>query len=349
MRLVEVQYGFDELRDWHRAVLDADTGSLVGSGVQQSRNRLRLLVASDGDVAAVWALTAAMGIPSDAVVVEVAGEPVTEQSSLESSFDPVPGGVFFTDPERSGGCTIGYNLVVDGTRNKFITNSHCTEVFGGTDPFHYVYQPNTFSSANLLAFETLDRPFSSNVPGCPRGSLCRTSDAAIFQYSSQSTKEPEYAVARPRRLNDPTRTRDDIDQANPRFIVRGVLTPFEGDIVMTVGQQTGWRSGQVTEDEQTVKGPGRLSSAYVLLRQVEATYTSTDGDSGGPVFVAIASSGASGPNNGTTTDVSRGVFPVGIHVGSYTLSNGATRRYFSALDEAFDELLGGRDVNTIQF
>jgi hypothetical protein len=62
-----------------------------------------------------------------------------------------------------------------------ITASHCTNTQGGVENTPY-YQPLQSSQPIQVAREVADPAYQRNLPGCPKGRVCRRSDAARALY-----------------------------------------------------------------------------------------------------------------------------------------------------------------------
>jgi hypothetical protein len=134
---------------------------------------------------------AQLGIPSDAVVLEVL-PPRVLQVTLQQYSRPLLAG--FQIMLSSGAiCTLGHSVkkfvsgVNDGNRY-YLTNSHCTSQFGNVDN-DAVGQPNL---TNLFGVEVLDPALFANAdnPWCPPGRSCRYSDAALIQVTAADAWMP---------------------------------------------------------------------------------------------------------------------------------------------------------------
>ena len=276
--------------------------------LDESEGVIRVGAAEPEDAAAVTALAASLGIPGEAIVVEVMAR-ARPSASLSDRFRPVPGGVAIDAFEEEGGqCTLTLNAFMPEEEEwGFFTASHCTETFGANDG---AMHQNTYGYGNVIGWEIEDpallSPGSGGCPSQPGG--CRYSDASFFVYESDTLPEG-FTIARTTNSSGSTT----VSSEHPRFLVSGtnVDFPYEGLEVHKIGWRTGWTVGEVTNtcvDAQATDGIVRLCS-------MQADYSSDFGDSGSPVF--------------TWDGDSNYIEVVGIHWGAYP--NGGDALYCSWL------------------
>jgi hypothetical protein len=175
-------------------------------------------------------------------------------------------------------CTLGFNVSHSGGRS-FITNSHCTSNQGTTGSTAY-HQPTRSGSATPIAREAHDPEYSSSVPGCSGGKVCRYSDASRALYVD-SVASTQGRIAKTTGVNSGSLTVDGV------FTITGQdnsSTNFSGTI-HKVGRTTGWTSGNVSSTCATVNVSG---SNIQLLCQTLVQHNSATivggGDSGSGAF-----------------------------------------------------------------
>lgn len=121
-----------------------------------------------------------MGVPRDAVIIEVTGptELLNDTLTSEPPVRPTVGGLQINDGIDAV-CSLGFNVIREATGVAgFITNSHCTVEEAGGGDGRPIYQLDT-PPENRLGIETIDPSYFDNlvVSRCPV--LCRWGDAAL--------------------------------------------------------------------------------------------------------------------------------------------------------------------------
>jgi hypothetical protein len=205
------------------------------------------------------------------VVQEV--EPVRYATTLRDRVRPVRGGLQINFPGFV--CTLGFNAVRSGQRS-FITNSHCTNVQGGTEGTPY-WQPSQATAPAQIATEVAD-PQYRRGDGCPSGRRCRRSDAARAAYAG-GTSSTLGSIARTTGANNTSLT------IQGSFTITGEGSPVVGQTVNKVGRTTGWTRGAVTNTCVHVNVSG---SNITQLCQTLVSAGVGSGDSGAPVFLQLA-------------------------------------------------------------
>ena len=113
------QFSFLQLRDWRDLATD-DVLSLpdaVWVDLDEGRNKLAVGLATGGGQADIARRLAELGIPPEAVVMEVTGRSVLDVDSLTHRRRPLEGGLQI-DPEGGiGFCTSGFNAVWNGQKS----------------------------------------------------------------------------------------------------------------------------------------------------------------------------------------------------------------------------------------
>lgn len=219
-------------------------------------------------------------IPREAVEIIERELPTSHGHNLRSRFRPTRGGVQIVGPST---CTLGFNAVYRGNVG-FITNSHCTAQRGSVTGAGF---GNPGGGAQI-GQESAD----PNYRTCRGVFACRTSDAAFVEYNGGVGVRGE--IARPRNWARPGSGPGtlNIDHGSPSLNVTGTDShPVSGQIVDKVGRTTGWTYGSVnltcfsTFAGNGSGGVATVGGRPVLMRcQYEASYSSSGGDSGSPVF-----------------------------------------------------------------
>lgn len=277
LHVLEGEYDWLQLAEWHHRrllpVLAMD--GVIFTDADESINRIVIGVESEALRAAVLEAVERLGVPTDAVVIEETERPVPLQS-LEDRVRPTLGGLRIND--TNGGCTLGFNVNYGGTR-AFMTNSHCTDVFGAVtnDPF---YQSTWGFSTPFIGNEFLDPSLRSYGFYCPGGrDDCRWSDAALIQYNAGTDR----AFGRIARTSSADRW-DGSRTITGRFWISGKQTSVAvGDQLHKMGATTGWTYGGV--DATCVHYD--MGDRYLMCQGLvnAGVYF---GDSGSPVFTRVS-------------------------------------------------------------
>jgi len=182
---------------------------------------------------AVRAAMARAGVARDDYVVELT-QPIINMATLRDVVRPVVGGlqIHFTQYL----CTIGFNATVGGQAS-FITNSHCTGRQGGVENTVY-YQPSS-SLSGVIATEVADPAYVKSA-ACPKGKMCRYSDASRAAYASGVA----FTLGQIAATSGPN---------NGSLTITGAVSisgsasvTAEGATVNKIGRTTGWTQGVVT-------------------------------------------------------------------------------------------------------
>jgi hypothetical protein len=309
----QADYDYLQLEAWYAQAWPQvlAVAGAVSTDLDEARNRLRFTGVDASALSAIAARVAGLGIPAGATVVELRG-PVRQANSLRDKVRPPHGGFqiqFFPAPSPVVlVCTLGFNAVQGGIPS-FITNSHCSNVQGGTDLRTDYYQstrggvlPNP---DNFLAFEADDPQYASGGE-CPLLRRCRTADAARAQYGAGQTFQLG-RIARTALLNSVLAEDDTtyfrIDPLDPVYrITAEEKTPVVGQLLNKVGRTTGWTQGRVVATCEHVSVTD--SDITQLCQSLVAAYVA-GGDSGSPVFGLFSDGTAylSGILWGSSTDL----------------------------------------------
>lgn len=257
-------------------------------GVDETRNRVMVGVENAEAAAQVRDVIARMGIPGEAVLIEITGpirldvgsaEPLAPAGThtLQSNLPEEEGGIQIRkDAGTQGRCTLGFNVDLGGAR-AFVTNSHCTNTaYGGTNNTTF-YQPDYCTGC---AIGTESRDVADK--GCDPDYNCRYSDSALATYGS-TVSWVWRGIAHPTCSSTFGGNSGciDIDHTTPHFfIIAKQSYPYIGDSTEQVGKSSGWTWGEVN-----AACDDYLVGSTVLRCQYKLSQGSADGDSGAPVFL----------------------------------------------------------------
>jgi len=272
---VKVRHGdfsIPQLDDW---LQEAAKGVLQDEGVvsvdiDDRLNRVSVGVTDAGMVEATRTRLSGLGIPEGALDVVVYG-PIERAATLQDFVRPVSAGLqinfdFFV-------CTLGFNVsAVNGRRApSFVTNSHCTDVQGGTEDTRY-FQPAFFVPDAFIGRE-VDDPAYDPI-NCFDGFVCRLSDAARVRYDGGV----DFRVGSISRTTGPNNFNLDIVDS---WKIVAKRDPIVGQVVNKVGRTTGWSRGPVLATGVITQQAG---TNILIFDQAFAEGPVGPGDSGSPVF-----------------------------------------------------------------
>jgi len=332
LKVRQADYDYITLDTWYRQAWPRVLAlpGAVATDLDEGRNRLRFGGVDAAALTSIASTLAELNVPSAATVLQVRG-PVRQAAWLRDKIRPAHGGLqinFFPLPASplTLVCTIGFNALRGGEQS-FITNSHCSNVQGGTTTPTDYYQATRGLVAdpnNFIAREA-DDPIYTASADCPLGRECRYSDASRARYGSGQV----FSIGRVARtefineakISDDTATLT-IDAANPTWrLTAEQATPVMGQTLNKVGRTTGWTQGQVVA---TCENVSVTDSRITQLCQSQVAAHVAGGDSGSPVF-------------GTHDDGT--AFLAGILWGSSTdLVTGEVQFIFSPLEAVEREL-----------
>jgi len=286
LRVVQGQYEYARLDAWYR---EARPGAFSVSGiilgdVDEGHNRLRFGVSDAGAAVGVRNVIAQLGIPAGAAIVEQRA-PIVAVATLRDRVRPLVGGLqinFFPSPVSPVTliCTLGFNALRNGVPS-FITNSHCSNVEGGTEtPTDYYQNLRSGGAANFIGVEVDDPQWTSQANlDCPPPFGCRYSDASRAQYTAGA----EFTLGRIARIDEVTTSLDDqVHTIAGLFTIKGERAdPVQGEIANKIGRTTGWTLGPTTETCVDVLA---LGTTHIRLCQAIVTALVDGGDSGSNVF-----------------------------------------------------------------
>lgn len=217
-----------------------------------------------------------MGIPTGAFEVrEVA--PIHQVATLRDRIRPTVGGIqihFFQFL-----CTLGFNADLAGQRS-FITNSHCTQRQGGVEGTEY-FQPLRSVDGTVIAVEVDDPEYFRDANGCPRGRVCRFSDASRALYNGSTASQLGVLA----RTSGPNNGSLEIDGSFNIASQSNETTFDNGTEVNKIGRTTGWTQGGVVASCATVN-VSQTNITQLCQTIVQGTSRIVGpGDSGSPVFL----------------------------------------------------------------
>ncbi|HJR51280.1 MAG TPA: hypothetical protein VJ794_09265 [Gemmatimonadales bacterium] len=270
LRVRRADYDWASLERWQgRATSQAlAMRGAVWVDADEARNRVTIGVERGTPAAEVRSAVARLGVPPGAVIVEEV-EPVRLAATLRDRIRPVRGAVQINFPGFL--CTLGFNATRSGQRS-FITNSHCTNVQGGTEATPY-WQPTQGVSPAQIATEVADPGYTTGG-SCPSGRRCRRSDSSRARYASGTTSTLG-RIARTGGVNTGSVT------ITGNFNITAEGSASVGQSVHKIGRTTGWTRGPVTGTCVDVNVSG---TTITQLCQTLVSAGVGAGDSGSPVF-----------------------------------------------------------------
>lgn len=249
----------------------------VFADLDEANGRLLFGVEHAGAIPAVRNALARLGIPASAyAIVETA--PIYQVATLRDKFRPTQAGIQI----HFGGylCSLGMNAD-DGTERSMITASHCTNHQGGVEGTQY-YQPLSSTDGTVIATEVED-PLYFKGGACPKGRVCRYSDASRAVYSS-GVASTRGAIAQTSAPNNGSLT------VTGSFLVTSqdnTTTNFPiGTQINKVGRTTGWTQGVVTNTcvNTNVSGTHITQLCQTFVSNPGGAVVVQGGDSGSDVF-----------------------------------------------------------------
>ena len=275
------RYNFTQLKAWHDA---HQRGTLAMPGVSftdidEMNNRLEIGVTSFNAKMQVREALNRLGISEEAAnISEVA--PMQEMQTLQSKWRPIAGGIQIRRSGQAGNCTLGFLGIVQ-KKAGFITNSHCTNVFGTNDSV-VITQANS-NNSNRIGVELFDPALWTGGP-CPSGRLCRQSDAAFIARDG--------GVDQPNPLVDGDfgylliADTPNLDVPQKYKITSRAEFSIAGEYVEKVGRTTGRTKGKITNTcaNSNPVDPNGNDTGRTMICQNRVAGISAGGDSGAPVF-----------------------------------------------------------------
>lgn len=297
VHFLTAKYDFAKLKSW----IDIATPKLlamsgiISTDIDERMNRLVIGIEDVALEAAVRDAVDELRIPQEAVQVQQVNRVVLE-SSLRDAHRPLVGGLEiarYTSDGVYARCTLGFPAISSRIQG-LVTNSHCSSQQYWPDRVKTRWgQPLSTSVLTDVMEEAIDPEYFTGG-SCPSGRYCRHADA-LFALRINLTPVEQGSIADP----SPILRSYDWDGVSKYKIV-AARNPMVGETVVKVGKTTGQTSGVVSNGCVNISVSG---TSMTLLCQAQASYSSSSGDSGSPVFRIISS------GSGT-------VALVGIHWGS---------------------------------
>lgn len=267
---------------------------VVSTDIDEVRNRLAVGIKSESRRARAAAQLRSVGIPKEAVIIEVAPSVQLASHSLAGRVRSVVGGVrTFFGPGALDYCTLGFNGTYNGVAI-FATNGHCTTnmaaawgVAGDGGSFYQIdwnYQPD------FLGNETYEETWKdqSIYPSCPTGRRCKYTDIAMGRYRTDGgIAWGQFWLARPTtRVQFPGAEGNlTIDDGQLLLVTDEYLAPVINQEVDKIGSRTGWTFGPVTRTCFNQDFDGYPVGPVTFLCSYEANGGVNGGDSGSAVFL----------------------------------------------------------------
>jgi hypothetical protein len=251
-------------------------GGTVFADHDERANKLVFGVENANAIGGIHRALAALGVPSGdyGVVVTEPIRQLQQTVTLQSRFRPTQAGSQIHFGQYV--CTMGFNVDHATGGRSFITNSHCTNRQGGTEGTTYA-QPTRTVDPTVIATE-VDDPVYFRGGACPKGKLCRYSDASRAAYST-AVESNRGDILKTTGAN------------NNSLTVGGVFTVTSQDITTSnfgigtvlnkVGRTTGWSQGPVS---RTCVNTNVSGSRIHQICQTFVDAAVAGGDSGSPVF-----------------------------------------------------------------
>jgi len=262
---IPTEYTFAELKSVERYLSPAilPLPGMVSSDVNENTNRVTFGAHGAEARARVMQRLQELNAPLHMIDI-VEKEPVVPEGSLRAEWRPLAGGIQIQSP--AGYCTLGLSAK-KGTTNGFITCSHCTATQGGSENTDFA-QPTTGKTGGI---EKGDPTYWSGG-ACPANRVCRYSDSAWIQADSGVGINYYYAK---------TAGANDLEVTGWWNAVGKIDAPASGTALSKTGRTTGMTSGSVTTTCATINQSG---SSRTILCSYQASYASSGGDSGSPVY-----------------------------------------------------------------
>jgi|GEM_PF-486573 len=264
---VEGRFGFEDIHDARVLARGAlSHPDVVSVDTDEVRNRARIGISDANSREAVENLLEQLGVWLDMAIVEEVEPTVDYQAGFNLWERPLVGGI--------GGdvCTAGPVVNRSGVRG-MLTNSHCTAMQGVVDSFNFHQPAANFMGINtLVGIEQFESALSTsaNNPDCPSGEICRFADAVFVNVGFTTTTRRGLIKNSYSPASYPSRFVQDVETA-----------PLCGDQVRKSGGVTGRTEGEIIHTCVDVQSS---TSGIMNLCSFQASATSTNGDSGSPVY-----------------------------------------------------------------
>jgi len=279
-------FDFEELNSWKNSLADQlfeSRSGVLSLGIREDENLIRVGISDSSAIDFVVDVVSRIGMPEEALRIEKR-DPV--ELDVATNHTNMVAGLQIQNSLTGSACTLGPVVLLPDvfqghTVEGFLTASHCTrEVFEFgpvSDPFYQA----TIASGKQFASELVDPAPQSS--GCGVSNPCVFADAVFLQWNSSSgTSFNLGEVIRTTYRG----TSNGSTTASGVFTVNGDGSGYLTQEVNKIGRTTGWTYGTITDTCEHWVHP----SGPVVQCQWEASYGSSAGDSGSPVFTWDGSS-----------------------------------------------------------
>jgi hypothetical protein len=276
LRVRQGEFTYQQLGGWfgHASSRVLALPGVVYADLDEARNRVTVGVQDAAAAGRTRTLLTQLGVPEDAVVIERA-RPIEYAATLRDRVRPVGGGLQINFSNWL--CTLGFNAVRNGVAS-YVTNSHCTDVQGGTEGTRH-YQHSGSRSNTLIGTEAADPAYFTGGQ-CPAGRRCRYSDSSRGAYAA-GVSQRLGRIARTT-FRDRTAGSLTISSTNPSFTINNErANSLVGQTVNKIGRTTGWTFGKVVA---TCVATNVSETDITQLCQSFVNAGVGPGDSGSPVF-----------------------------------------------------------------
>ncbi len=247
---------------------------VIYADLDEASNRVTIGVENADAGGRARAVLHRLGVPDRAVLIRET-PPIEFVATLQDRVRPVGGGLQINFGNFA--CTLGFNALRNGVAS-YITNSHCTNVQGGTEGTKH-YQQDRFHANTQIGTEAAD-PVYFTGGACPAARRCRFSDSSRGKYLAGVSRTLGRIV---RTTSRGSLTGSlTISTANPSFTINSErANSLVGQTVNKIGRTTGWTFGKVVGTCVTTNVDG---SDITQLCQSFVSAGVGAGDSGSPVF-----------------------------------------------------------------
>ena len=268
-------YSFAELRDLRNAVARLKNSDLSFLDVDEQRNRVVIGLATGSGREELTQRLTDLHIPPSSYEFEVRG-PFRPAAGLRSDRSTFDGGLRIRRYDGVGAwdCSLGFNAVRNSD-TVFVTASHCND----SAETLWTHNPVDWWQAQSVGTSIADDEYDPPGVSCYDDHTCGYSDAALQFHLTSSFQMAKIARTVERSYSGAGSIV--IDSTKPQIAISGWMAwGIENMAVDKIGQVSGWTAGRVARTCVDHYGP----NSTILLCQDEALLTSSNGDSGAPLF-----------------------------------------------------------------
>ena len=290
IRVLPAAFSFKTLKQWYDREGQLGLPGVVGTSIDVTNDRLYFRVTTEADQATIADKLTALGIPREAVFIDVGPAPILTSGTVRDHIRPLIGGiqtyVYVNSTPHDTLCTLGF-IVKNSAGEFFMSASHCSDSI-----FHFVGFPDStwqdsVKSAHFIGTKYQDPAWYNSSPPCPTGKTpCRYSDAALWQIASGVSNSPGLIAVTTSPNSDSTQ----LASGSPLTITDSggwsggsYRAPLEGDgPFWKTGRSTGTTSGHVPAGGACYDF--HPPSYPYILCETKVTAKDSLGDSGSPVY-----------------------------------------------------------------